>query len=78
MVKTETKPIEKLTYEEAYAELESIVATLESGEQSLDDALGIFERGQLLTKHCSDLLDKAELKIRTLSGDSLEPFREDE
>ncbi|MGB8213857.1 MAG: exodeoxyribonuclease VII small subunit [Anaerolineales bacterium] len=78
MPKTETKPIEKLTYEEAYAELESVVAALESGEQSLEDALALFERGQGLTKHCAELLDKAELRIRSLSGETLEPFQEGE
>jgi exodeoxyribonuclease VII small subunit len=78
MVKTETKPIDKLTYEEAYAELETVVSALESGEQSLEEALALFERGQGLTKHCAELLDKAELKIQKLSGESLEPFEESE
>ena len=78
MSKTETKPIEKLTYEEAYAELEGIVSVLESGEPPLDEALAIFERGQLLTRHCAKLLDKAELKVLKLSGETLEPFTEGE
>jgi exodeoxyribonuclease VII small subunit len=78
MSKTETKPIEKLTYEEAYAELEGIVSVLESGEQPLDAALALFERGQLLTRHCAALLDKAELKVQKLSGEILEPFQEGE
>ena len=76
MTKTEPKPIEKLTYEEAYAELDSIVTTLESGEQSLDEALSLFERGQGLTKRCAELLDEAELKVSKLSGETLEPFEE--
>jgi exodeoxyribonuclease VII small subunit len=78
MVKTETKSIDKLTYEQAYAELEAVVSALETGEQSLDEALALFERGQGLTKHCAELLDKAELKIRKLSGETLEPFEEKE
>ena len=78
MSKTETKPIEKLTYEEAYAELEGIVSVLESGEPPLDEALAIFERGQLLTRHCAALLDQAELKVQKLSGEMLEPFQEEE
>jgi exodeoxyribonuclease VII small subunit len=78
MSRTETKPIEKLTYEEAYAELEGIVSVLESGEQPLDAALALFERGQLLTRHCAALLDKAELKVQKLSGEILEPFQEGE
>jgi len=78
MPKTETNPIDKLTYEQAYAELEAVVSALETGEQSLEDALSLFERGQGLTRRCADLLDKAELKVRKLSGDSLEPFMEKE
>jgi len=78
MPKTETNPIDKLTYEQAYAELEAVVSALETGEQSLEDALSLFERGQGLTRRCADLLDKAELKVRKLSGDSLEPFMENE
>ena len=78
MAKTETKPIEKLTYEQAYAELETVVSALEKGEQSLDEALAFFERGKGLTKHCAELLDKAELRIRKLSGETLEPFEEKE
>ena len=78
MVKTETKSIDKLTYEQAYAELAAVVSALETGEQSLDEALALFERGQGLTKHCAELLDKAELKIRKLSGETLEPFEEKE
>lgn len=78
MVKTEPKPLEKLTYEEAYSELESIVSELESGEQPLEEALSLFERGQGLTKRCGELLDEAELRVRKLSGEKLETFEEQE
>ena len=67
-------PEEELTYEQAFTELESIVATLESEEHNLDDALAQFERGQALAKHCTALLDKAELKVQQLSGKELTPF----
>jgi exodeoxyribonuclease VII small subunit len=78
MAKTETKPIEKLNYENAYAELEEIVAMLESGEQPLEEALALFERGQKLTKHCADLLAGAELKVQELTGETLAQFQENE
>jgi exodeoxyribonuclease VII small subunit len=78
MTKTETKPIEKLTYDEAYAELERIVSKLESGEQPLEEALSLFERGQMLTKHCAELLAKAELRVQELSGETLDAFQEGE
>jgi exodeoxyribonuclease VII small subunit len=78
MAKTDPKPIDKLTYEEAFVELESIVAALEAGEQPLEEALSLFERGQGLTKRCGELLDEAELKVNKLAGDKLEPFQEQE
>lgn len=64
-------PIDKLNYEQAFAELEAIVAALEAGEDSLDSSLALYERGQILAKHCSSLLDQAELTIRQLSGDEI-------
>jgi exodeoxyribonuclease VII small subunit len=64
-------PVETLTYEQAFAELETIVAELESEEHTLDEAIARFERGQALAKHCADLLDRAELKVRQISGDDL-------
>ncbi|MDH3943600.1 MAG: exodeoxyribonuclease VII small subunit [Anaerolineae bacterium] len=62
-------PLEKMSYEEAFAELESIVGKLEEADQPLDEAMALFERGQSLAKHCGDLLDKAELKVQELSED---------
>ena len=64
-------PVEELTYEQAYAELEGIVAALESEERTLDEAIAQYERGQVLAKHCAALLDKAELKVQQLSGDEM-------
>ena len=65
---------EDLTYEEAFAELESVVEALESEQRPLNEAIGLYERGQALTKYCAGLLEKAELKVRQLSGDQLIDF----
>lgn len=67
-------PLEKLTYEQAFSELEDIVAKLESDPRSLEDALALFERGQALYKHCASLLDQADLKIQQLIGSNLTEF----
>ena len=69
MAKT-TKSIEALTYEQALQELEGILEDLESESRGLDETMGLFERGQLLIQHCQTLLDKAELKVRTLGQDN--------
>ncbi len=70
------KPVEELTYEEAFTELETVVNVLEgdASRNSLEDAMSLFERGQALVKRCSELLDGAELKVRQLSGDELIEF----
>jgi len=68
--------VEGLTYEQALAELESIVAALESGDHSLDAAMALYERGQALARHCAQLLDQAELKIQSLSGEDLVDFNQ--
>jgi exodeoxyribonuclease VII small subunit len=78
MAKNEIKPIENLNYEEAFAELEKIVAALESGERPLEESMSLFERGQALSKRCAALLDKAELKVKELAGEELTDFEEDE
>ncbi len=57
---------EQLTYEQALQELEKILADLESESRGLDDTMKLFERGRQLIQHCQTLLDKAELKVRTL------------
>lgn len=76
MAKNEPKLIEALTYEEAFSELEMIVAALESGERPLEESMSLFERGQVLTKRCAELLDKAELKVQALEGESLVDLKE--
>lgn len=68
------QPVEELTYERAFAELEEIVLALESDERTLDESLALFERGQALAQHCADLLDSAELKIKQLSGEEVVDF----
>jgi exodeoxyribonuclease VII small subunit len=68
------RPVEELNYEEAFGELEEVVAALESGEQTLEETLSLFGRGQTLAKRCETLLDEAELRVKMLSGDELTDF----
>lgn len=67
-------PVEELSYEQAFSELEQIVAALETEERSLEEALAQFERGQALAKRCTALLDKADLKVQQIAGEDLIPF----
>jgi exodeoxyribonuclease VII small subunit len=70
---TSVVPVEKLSFEQAYQELERIVARLEE-DNTLDQALALFERGQALVQHCASLLDRAELKVQQLSAGDLTAF----
>lgn len=75
--KTE-KLVEELSYEEALAELETIVSTLEGEQGQLEEAIRLFERGQALAARCGVLLEAAELKVKQVAGDVILPFEEDE
>ena len=68
------KPVEELSYEEAFAELETIVNALEGEQNPLEEAMSLFERGQALARRCTELLEEAEIKVRKLSGDVLSDF----
>jgi len=63
--------IDKLTFEQAYQELEETVQKLEAGDLPLADALALYRRGMALAQHCGLQLDEAELSIQALtsSGD---------
>ena len=69
--KTEQPTADELSYEQALAELEEIVASLEANKLPLEESMKIFERGQALTKRCLELLDKAELRVKQLSGEMI-------
>jgi exodeoxyribonuclease VII small subunit len=69
------------SFEQALAELESLVDTLEKGELTLEESLAAFERGIGLTRTCQKALDQAEQRVRILTEKSaeapLEPFEDD-
>ncbi len=56
-----------LSFEAALAELEQLVRQLEDGKAKLDDAIGAYERGSLLRRHCDNKLREAQLKIEQIT-----------
>lgn len=66
--------IEKLTFEQAFAELEETVRKLEAGGLALEESLALFERGQALAARCNTQLDQAELKVKKLAPEGVVPF----
>ena len=63
-------PIDEMSFEEAMAALEQVVAQLESGDVPLDRSIALYERGAALKAHCQAKLTAAEEKIAasTLDG----------
>ncbi|MCP4330286.1 MAG: exodeoxyribonuclease VII small subunit [Alphaproteobacteria bacterium] len=55
--------IAKMSFEQALAELETIVRGLEEGKSQLDEAIKSYERGAALKKHCETKLREAQAKI---------------
>ena len=55
-----------LTFEEAVARIDEIVASLERGDAQLDKSLALFEEGVKLIEACSAMLDTAEQKVVNL------------
>jgi exodeoxyribonuclease VII small subunit len=47
--------------------LEELVAQMEDGDLTLDDSLKAFERGVMLTRQCQQALNRAELRVQTLT-----------
>lgn len=54
-------------FEEAMAELESIVRALDKGDLTLDDSMKLFDRGVKLSQYCQKVLDEAEDKISVVA-----------
>ena len=57
---------ETLSFEDALVELERIVASLESGDVSLDAAISAFERGTELKTLCQARLEEARMKVEKI------------
>ena len=56
----------KPSFEEQLAELETVVEQLERGDLSLEDSVGLFERGMQLSEACKGELATAESRIQVL------------
>ncbi len=70
-------PYADLSYEEAYARLEEVLAALESGDLLLEQALTLYEQGVGLAAHCAAKLDAAELRVRQWQpGDQTTPLED--
>ena len=63
-----------LDFEKSLAKLENIIEALEDGDLPLNESIKTFEEGVKLTKHCQELLTKAELLEKDDGSLDLEDF----
>lgn len=62
------------SFEKALAELEKIVAQMESGNLSLEQALAAHRRGLQLARLCQERLEAAQQQVKVLEGEVLRPL----
>jgi exodeoxyribonuclease VII small subunit len=58
--------IKALSFEQALAELERIVAELESGQAPLERSIEMYARGAALKAHCETRLKAAQLRVEKI------------
>jgi exodeoxyribonuclease VII small subunit len=63
---TTAPDIAALSFEQALAELEKIVAELESGQAPLERSIEIYERGAGLKAVCEQRLEAARLRVEKI------------
>jgi len=62
------------TFEAALAELEQVVADMESGKLPLEESLAAYQRGAELLQQCRSRLDDAQQQVRILEDGTLKNF----
>ncbi|MFN3415477.1 MAG: exodeoxyribonuclease VII small subunit [Caldimonas sp.] len=62
------------SYEEALAELERLVAELESGQLPLDRLLQTYQRGAELLAFCRGRLEAVEAQVKVIEDGQLKPW----
>ena len=58
--------IRSLTFEQARAQLEELVAKMESGNMPLAELISAYEKGSQLTAHCRALLNGLQQRVEII------------
>jgi exodeoxyribonuclease VII small subunit len=66
------------SFEAALKELETLVASLESGSLSLEQSLAAHKRGLELARYCQSTLAQAQQQVRILEEEALKAFPGDD
>ncbi len=73
-----------IQFEKSLSELETLIEDMETGDQSLEESLKLFEKGVKLTRDCQLALKEAEQKVEVLmqaredGAPSIEPLKPEE
>ena len=70
-IETLRKDIQKLSYEESISELEIILSNVQDENISLDKIQSNYIKGNLLLKHCEELLEFVEQEINEINSEYL-------
>jgi exodeoxyribonuclease VII small subunit len=68
------KSVKTPSFEATLAELEQVVASMESGKLTLEESLAAYQRGAELLEACRVRLADAEQQVRILEEGTLKPF----
>lgn len=60
------RPESGMSFEEAMAELESVVSQLERGDVPLEQSIALYERGARLKARCAEKLAEAEARVEII------------
>lgn len=66
MTTKKNTPANTFDFEASLAQLEKLVARMESGELGLEESLKAFEEGVKLTRQCQETLSAAQQKVQLL------------
>lgn len=72
MAKKKEETMEKeqtLSLEEAFAQIEEVIARLEAEEITLEESFAQYNRGMALLAHCNETIDQVEKKVLKISED---------
>lgn len=74
MSKKPAKDDVQVSFEDAMAELERLVAQMEAGTLPLEESVAAYQRGSELVKLCAARLEHVEQQVKVLEQDMLKPF----
>lgn len=70
-------PLSELKFEEALAELETLIHTMEGGTLELEASIEAYQRGMALLQHCQGQLTVAEQKIQIMEAEQLKDWNQE-